>query len=97
MREQNRLRGRVVGGLVAAVAVAGLAAPGTAQAAGNSGAPIARAAAGEVGAAASWRTIDTYRTSVTCQAGKLQLELSTPWVLRCQAAGTFTYYLQRYY
>ncbi|MFG3498111.1 hypothetical protein [Streptomyces sp. NPDC047928] len=98
MRKRSTPRTRLAGGVLTAVAVAGLALPGTAYAAGGSagGAPTVRAAAGDAGTAAAWRTISTYRTAVTCQAAKLQLELSTPWVLRCQAAGVFTHHLQRY-
>lgn len=73
----GKMRARLVGGLVATLAVAGLAMPASAQ-------------------AASWKTLDTYRTSFTCAGAKASLELRTPWVLRCQKAGTFTYYLQRY-
>ncbi|MFD5023429.1 hypothetical protein [Streptomyces sp. NPDC058373] len=96
MRRQGTFHRRFAGAAVAALSVAALAVPATAQAA--SPAPTAASAtAGDIGAAASWRTLATYRTSFTCQGEKTSLELSTPWVLRCQKAGTFTYHLQRYY
>lgn len=96
---KSRLGLRLAGGAVAAAALVGLAAPAGAYAATSTapGTAVERVAAAEVGAAASWRTIGTYRTSFTCAGEKARLELSTPWVLRCQKAGTFTYYLQRYH
>ncbi|MEG3627188.1 hypothetical protein [Streptomyces poriticola] len=98
MNQRNTLRARLTGGFVAAVALAGLAAPGAAQAAtpASGGSPQVAAASDVRAAAASWRTISTHRTALTCQAAKARLELSTPWVLRCQSAGLFTHRLQRY-
>lgn len=106
MNRNRASRVRTLGTAVAAAAVLGLLAP---SAAADSGVPssttptttaaVATSQSGtqDVGARASWRTIDTYRTSVTCQAAKLQLELNTNWTLRCQAAGVFTHHLQRYH
>ncbi|MFE6717084.1 hypothetical protein ACFVDU_05790 [Streptomyces albidoflavus] len=95
MRQQKKFRARLAGGLLAAASVAVLAAPAGAQAATPAESRSA-ASASEVGALASWRTISTYKTSLGCQGEKARLELNTPWVLRCQSAGVFTYHLQRY-
>ncbi|GAB3647856.1 hypothetical protein [Streptomyces sparsus] len=95
MVKQSKLRLRVVGGIVAAVATAGLVSPAAAQAAPSADSGT-HAAASDVRAMATWRTISTHRTSFTCAGQKAAVELSTNWVLRCQKAGTFTYHLQRY-
>ncbi|MEZ7005910.1 hypothetical protein [Streptomyces sp. AD55] len=99
MSRPEKIRTRLAGGLLAAASVAVLAAPATAQAAAPAAhrSTVSAAPASEAGITASWRTLATYRTSLGCKGEKASLELSTPWVLRCQSAGAFTHHLQRYH
>lgn len=100
MSKNSRMRMSIASGVVTAATFAVLGMAGPSHASGvesTTGTTASQAAAKDVGAAASWRTIDTFKTPVGCAGQKAALELNTNWQLRCSMAGPLTFNLQRYY